>query len=206
MARHMEQLYVQELYVERKFELLKPQWNDQLHEMGGMSRAGNNDPAWTQIDSTGVLVPGFAATGTDELFFGIQVKHDVATGSLYTDTYDEKDQVTQTGRIHIHWMPNSTNTGNVVWKLTVVRCDRAGTYDATDYEVTVAANGTAWREQITDLQHIDISNDVESQVYACRIARENPAEDTFTGIALGLYVDTHFPIFRLGSENEYGDQ
>ena len=206
MARHVEQLWVKELFVENKFEMLKPVWRGIRMPLSGMGRAGANDPAWTQVGATALYVPGFAATGTDELFFFASVGHMTKPGTEYRDTYDENDQVTNEMKCYLNWAPSSTNTGNVEWTVDkVIYIDEDSEPQTAQEKTVVAANGTATKRQSTLISTCDMSSFTIHTLVGFRVGRDNGVNDTFTGTALGFYVEQKMPISRLGTENIEGD-
>ncbi len=202
-----EELYVGELYVENVLEMLKPQWDDVVTPLALAGRLGNTDPNWTQLGSTGIYVPGFSASASNEVFFAIQLPHAAKVGDKFKGYYDPEGLTANEVRLHIHWAPSTNNTGNCRWEITyVIHNVGEATTAAVTEAVDVAANGVPEQEQINGLVAIDASTLRESSVLSCRLRRlGSHANDTFTGVALGLSVDAHVPIYRFGSEAEYGD-
>lgn len=108
-------------------------------------------------------------------------------------------------RPHLHWAPDTTNTGSVVWSFeyTVVRIN--GTFPATTTsEVTDPADGTANKHQIIGFDEIDGSDLSLSSMLVCRLTRlGTDGADTYTGNACFLEFDFHYQIDSLGSEDEF---
>lgn len=108
---------------------------------------------------------------------------------------------------HIHWSPDSTNTGNVVWEFEYVIQSIDGTFagTATNLTVTDAADGTALKHQITELGNIDGSSLGISSMLIGRLTRmsSSDAADTYTGNACFLEIDFHYQVDTAGSREEY---
>jgi hypothetical protein len=137
----------------------------------------------------------------------LQTSHGNGIGPKFSDDYDRNSYVANELRVHIHWLPSTTNTGNCLWKLEhwVSRRDKAyADGDVVTTSVLAAANG-AVKEQITSLVAIDAAGFLDSTCVVFRLYRDGDgATDTFTGVAMAISVDAHIPVYSLGSEEEYG--
>lgn len=114
---------------------------------------------------------------------------------------------------HIHWMPKTTGSGNVVWNLDYTWAN----YDATTPEIfpavttsTVTASGpfTANSHAITGLTTggtgIDGTGKKISSILICRIWRNSSvAGDTYNSDAGLLFLDFHIQIDGSGSTQQY---
>lgn len=153
----------------------------------------NSEPAFEQIGVTGLYSFAFDAANNDDdsLHFVAQLPHGYKEGS---DLHP-----------HIHWLPSTTNTGNVVWELDYVAMAIDGTMGAVQtLEVTVAADGTALKHQVDELGTIDGDGLGISSMLICRLTRlGDDAADTFTGIAYAMEFDFHYQMDMLGSRQEY---
>ena len=83
-------------------------WDDIQVSAGSASRLGFTDPDWAQFQddgsgSTGVYQLAFDNTTDEELYFTAELPHGWKLGSTIYP--------------HVHWSPEDTNTGNVVWGL-----------------------------------------------------------------------------------------
>ena len=206
---YREKLVVKDLYAE-KFELLRPSWDDFVVPLALASRRGNSDPTWTQLGTSGLYLQGFSAAADNEVFFTLQTSHGAMIGNKYSDVYERPvDDLRNVLAPHVHWIPSTTNTGNCVWELTSWPSTRGTAYSDDDVQtstITVAASGVV-TEQINGFDDIDASAFKDSTCIVCRLRRLGSDEDdTFTGVALGVSVDFHMPIHRLGSQAEFGDQ
>lgn len=105
---------------------------------------------------------------------------------------------------HIHWFPNTTNTGDVVWKVFWKIASINDTFSAVDSFRTVeAAGGVVFGHQLTDIGDIDGTGIDISAVIMGNITRLGTAtDDTYTGTVYGLEIDFHYQIDAPGSETE----
>ena len=102
---------------------------------------------------------------------------------------------------HIHWQPEDTNTGDVVWKLAYTIANIDGSFSAVDtFRVLDTGSGTALEHQLIDFGDIDGSSTTISAIIKGNIARMGDAtDDDYTGIAYGLELDFHYEIDSPGS-------
>ncbi len=114
---------------------------------------------------------------------------------------------------HIHWMPKTSGSGNVVWNLDYTWAN----YDATTPEVfpavttsTVTATGpfTANSHAITGLTTggagIDGTGKKISSILICRIWRNSSLSgDTYNSDAGLLFLDFHIQVDGSGSNQQY---
>jgi len=102
---------------------------------------------------------------------------------------------------HIHWHPDGTNTGVVVWKIVYSIANIDGTFSTPDtLRVTDAGDGVALKHQLADFGHMDGTGITISAVIRGNIARMgDAADDTYTGTAYGLEIDFHYEICAPGS-------
>ena len=109
-------------------------------------------------------------------------------------------------RPHLHWAPDNTNTGNVVWQFEYIISNISGTFpsSAVSSEITVAADGTALKHQVDSFATIDGTGLTISHMLICRLTRMSgsDANDTFTGNACFLEFDFHYQKDTMGSRNE----
>lgn len=104
---------------------------------------------------------------------------------------------------HIHWMPSTTNTGNVLWKMKTFVASIDSVFVAIDsFYITDAADGVAFGHQYLDMG--DIPGDTIaglSAIVGGWLSRVGDS-DTYTGSAYGLEIDFHFEIDAPGSSEE----
>jgi|GEM_PF-1664127 len=140
--------------------------------------------------STGVYTYMFEPTDLNQVFFTIQMPH----------TYKEGTDLLP----HVHWSPQSTNTGNCEWKLEYTIANIGDTFgDTATLSMLDAADGTINKHQVTTGATIDGSGMDISHMLVCRLYRDGgEGDDTFTGDAAFLEFDVHFEINTMGSRRE----
>ncbi|MBG7617677.1 MAG: hypothetical protein IZT57_04840 [Chloroflexi bacterium] len=154
------------------------------------------NPALTEPDfednGSGLFAWGFDADSdsTEVLNFIVQIPHSYKEG---TDLHP-----------HLHWQPETTNTGDVAWKVNYAFASIDSAFSATDScWVVDAGDGVALGHQVIDLGDIDGTNLKISAIIMGNVSRVGDhALDTFTGIAYGLELDFHFEIDAPGSRTE----
>lgn len=106
---------------------------------------------------------------------------------------------------HVHWQPDGTNTGNVVWKLAYVISNVNGSWVTADtLRVVDAGDGVALKHQLADLGDIEGDTMKISAMIKGNIGRMGDAtDDTYTGSAYLLEIDFHYQIDSPGSRDEY---
>lgn len=176
-------------------------WDDLRVPINAVKLQGSNDPTFVQFaddsglgdtgTSTGVYVYSFSASSTNEVFFNMQMPHAWLEGSAI--------------KMHVHWAPATTNTGDCRWALEYNKAIVAGTYaGTTTIYVNDAADGTVGKHQIAAFADISMTSDTLSTMIICRLYREGgDAADTFTGAAYFLGVDAHIEFDSMGSQAEY---
>ncbi len=105
---------------------------------------------------------------------------------------------------HIHWQPDGTNTGDVVWKLAYTTASIDSAFSTVDtLRVLDAGSGVALQHQFIDFGDIDGTNLLISAIIKGSIARMGDApDDDFTGTAYGLELDFHFQLDSPGSKEK----
>jgi len=106
---------------------------------------------------------------------------------------------------HIHWSPDTTNTGNVKWELEYTVIDVNGTFPSSTTITQVdAADGTIDKHQVTSLPTISGSGLNISWVMVCRLTRlGDDGQDTYTGNVFFHEFDIHYEVETLGSRQEF---
>ena len=149
-----------------------------------------SEPAFEEF-ADGLYVYKFDTTNADDesVHFIAQMPHSYKEGS---DIYP-----------HIHWAPDSTNTGNVRWQFEYVIANIDGTFagSATSDTITEAADGVALKHQLAELATMDGTGLTISHIIICRLTRLSTSDglDTFTGNACFLEFDFHYEKDTLGS-------
>lgn len=138
-------------------------------------------------------VLGFADNATESVSFSIQLPHSYKLGSTIYP--------------HVHWMPISTNTGDVRWGLEYSWADYGTTFPSpTTIYVNDTAGGVANEHQFASFPSISAGANAGQQVSSmliCRLFREGGnAADTHSGDAAFLEFDIHIEIDTFGSRTE----
>jgi len=159
-------------------------------------RAAINEPDFEKVidngsGSTGVFGYHFAPNVEQEIFFDVQFPHAWKEGS------DVKP--------HVHWMPTTTNAGNVVFQLEFTRADVNDVFGNTSIiTVTDAADGTALKHQIASFSDVDMDGYLLSNMWMCRLSRlGGDAGDTYPDDVVITEFDIHFLINAFGSRQEF---
>jgi hypothetical protein len=176
------------------FTQIAPAWTDKTVSLATAARLGFSDPTWAKYTddgagSTGIYLPYFSASQSNEVYFSLQLPHGQRGAA----------------KIHLHWAPTTADVGNVLWEFEYVKSSRiAETGASTVVQVAATTKGTAKQEQISSLAVLCGLED--SDIIVCRLARiGGDAADTYAGTAAGLSVDAHVNLERIGSETEYPD-
>lgn len=152
-----------------------------------------SEPAFEEFVD-GLYVYKFDTSNADDesVHFVAQMSHSYKEGS---DIYP-----------HIHWSPDSTNGGNVVWQFEYVIANLDGTFAGTAVsdEITVPADGTALKHQLDSFTTISGTGLTISHIFICRLTRmsTSDAADTFTGNACFLEFDFHYEKDTVGSKTK----
>lgn len=177
------------------FTLTIPQWNDERIPLSALS-SPSSTPGFVTL-SGGLSCYGFDKASEEQLDFELQLPHGISTNTAYGID------------LHLHWTGTTAltaGTSNVVWGLEWAMAKIGENYSATTItnRVTNRLNSVRYH-QISDL--VRITNGFgESTVIIGRLFRDGGnASDTYDGDAIGLSLDTHYPVIRLGSSNENTD-
>ena len=158
-------------------------WRDMTADLTGNSGPGANPPSWAEFRD-GMYGWAFAANVTDELFVTFHPNHDVIEGELFYP--------------HIHWSPNTTSTGTVVWKvdITIAKGHDQEAFPAPttcDLTTTISSNKQYQHiiTECTDAQAIAMPE--TDSLIMIRVYREGgDAGDTFPDPVFGLTADIHY--------------
>jgi len=158
---------------------------------------------------TDLEIPGFAATGSEYAYFGIQLPHNYVPG---TDLH-----------WHVHFANSATITDGqtVIFRFRFTSGPINGVMTALGNADATFTNNAAARAAITAVAPAQISGtgilaDTHMIAGGATITgttfglstvlygrMERLSADTYTGVALFLSADAHIQKNRLGSENEY---
>ena len=164
------------------------------------------DTVWDDLRSpvTAINPPGL---GSDPTFDTTNIGYSFANGSLnflfiilqLPHSYKEGTDIVP----HIHWMPSTTNTGTVSWRLEYAWVNNLETQPGlTTVDITPTPNGTANKLQLNTFGAISKANAEISSMLTIKLSRLGNT-DAFTGNAILKEFDVHFQINTLGSRSEY---
>ena len=166
-------------------------WDDlRIPAQNTKLNAAKSEPAFEEL-MDGLFVMKFDTTNADDesVHFVAQMPHGYKEGS---DIYP-----------HIHWCPDSTNTGNVRWQFEYVIANIGGTFPGTvtSETITEAADGVQFKHQVVGFSAISGAGLTISHMIICRLTRLSTSDgaDTFTGNACFLEFDFHFEKDMMGS-------
>ena len=105
---------------------------------------------------------------------------------------------------HVHWSPDNTDTGDVVWELEYTFISINGTFPASTTVTAVdAADGVDNKHQLTAITDIDGTGIGISAMLVGRLTRlTSDIRDDFTGNAILHEIDFHFQKDSIGSRQE----
>jgi hypothetical protein len=177
---------------DKTVELQETVWNDINFPGSALSQGVANKPDSISIlSSGGIRAYGFDGNATlEELHGSGEILHDWKEGTALHP--------------HVHWMPTTTNAGNVKWNIEYSWQNIDGTFSApTTISVTAAAGGTAWvhkRSETTTISGsgLNINNAIVFRVY------RDPTDvaDTYPDDAAFIQVGFHYEIDTIGSRQE----
>ena len=107
---------------------------------------------------------------------------------------------------HVHWAPTTTNTGNVLWRLSYMASDLNGTFSGTltDLDIVHASSGIVGKHQIISFAEVAGIGAAVSTMIMWKLTRvAGDVLDTYTGNARLLEFDIHYQIDTVGSRQEH---
>lgn len=162
-------------------------WND-INVAGTSLGVAASAPDLIQLNSGTIYVRGFDGNVTTEQLFGdVEIIH----------TYKEGTDLVP----HVHWMPTTTNAGNVKWQMTYAWTNRGSAAPAeATISVVQAAGGTAWVQRRADFPAISGSGKGIGSHLSIRFFRDpSDGSDTYPNDAAVLSIGFHHEIDSLGS-------
>lgn len=150
---------------------------------------GASAPDPVQVKGGTIFTRAFDGNVTAEQLFGsLELNHNWAEGTII--------------KPHVHWMPTTTNAGNVKWRLTwAISQDGLLTGENTVTAVS-AAGGVAWVEKRADFTDINLAGYKIGAQFMYRLWRD-PAnadgQDTYPDDAAVQTFGLHVLIDTLGS-------
>jgi hypothetical protein len=163
-------------------------FND-INISGNSLGVGPTSPGTVALVGSGILTYAFIGTGVqvDELHGSVEILHDYLEGSNIVP--------------HVHWMPTTSDVGNVKWQMEYMWVNRGGTAVAsTTTSVVTAAGGTAWVGHISNFPAVSGAGMGMGSRFAFRIFRD-PADgsDTYAFDAALLDIGIHYEVDTVGS-------
>lgn len=156
-------------------------WDDMTVDLQRSIKLGVTDPEWGAWRGGNIYTYHFDDTRDEELAFSIQMSHQYKHGT--------------TMNLHVHYSPDTTATGNVVWGIGyTMGCIN----DTMNAEVIVTAAATIASPSQYKHLLIDITNNIPScnnpsAVIFGRVFRNgSSSNDTLTGDCSGLSLDIHY--------------
>lgn len=172
-----------------KFNGAATVWDD--INMGAVSLgAGASAPDLITLGGGGntILVRGFDGNAiAEQLFDDIEITHG----------YKEETDIV----CHVHWMPTTTNAGDVKWQLTYAWTNRTGGLPSeTTISVVQAAGGVAWVPHRADFPAISGTGKGIGSHLSIRLFRDpTDAADTYPDDAALQSFGVHYEIDTVGS-------
>lgn len=158
-------------------------WSDMTADLSAGKAVGANAPTWSAWNGGVMDAYAFDAATMNEMWITFHPNHDIIEGSLYYP--------------HIHWMPNTTSTGVVAWKVDI--CTAKGhnqaAFNTTPVTVDLADTVTSnsqYMHRIVEASTGIAMPEVDSLIMI-RVYRDAAdASDTFPDAVFGLTVDIHY--------------
>ena len=150
--------------------------------------------------------PDFEDRGDGIFAWGFDPDSDSTWVLNFTAQTPHERKDSSTIEAHIHWQPDGTNTGSVVWKLVYSVANVNGEFTTTDtLRVVDPADGVTLKHQLIDFGEIAGSDTLRiSAAIMGHVGRMgDAADDTYTGTAYGIELDFHYQTDSPGSRDEY---
>jgi len=167
-------------------------WNDLKSSFSTGRLVGANTPTDAVFTDT-IRAYNFSAAAMEEIHMPpLHVEHDYKPGSkIY---------------FHIHWSPGDTNAGIVRWGIeyTIAKGHSQMAFQAsTTVYLEQAGSGTAKQHQIIE-DTTGVSTNIEpDSLILARVFRDGAhANDTYTGVAWGHFMDIHYQSDRKNTVNK----
>ena len=148
---------------------------------------GASIPSWGTLNN-GLYTLNFEDNKSNQIIFVAQMPHKYKEG---TDIYP-----------HIHWLPTTANSGNVVWKFEYSWFNvNEAAPTSTTLSTTDATEGDK-KHQIASFGPIDGTGKKISSILVCRVWREgSDTDDTYSDKAGFLEFDFHYEVDAMGSRD-----
>ena len=165
-------------------------WDDLRFPVQNLRLPSSNPAVYevVTIDGVGWELLTFAAGVDRQVMFNCQLPHGWFEG---TDL-----------KFHVHWMPETTNAGNIIWELQYMWENVNGVFSTTVLITsTTAAPGVINQHTIAGVDDL-LATDrkISSMIIGCLTRRGASGDDTFTGKARLLEADFHIKWDTTGSK------
>jgi hypothetical protein len=157
--------------------------------------AAGINPVGAASDATRNTTDGrleFSASATNMIALQVQMPHAWKEGSAISP--------------HIHWSPETTNVGNVLWQLDYKIAGINETFPGswTTQAVLAPSGGVANKHLLVEFADIPMTGKTLSCMILMLLSRiGGDGTDTFTGLAQLNEFDIHYESDSLGSREEY---
>jgi hypothetical protein len=185
-----DELYPPETWDIKSYQSDRVVWDDVRVAASSIRIQGvSNIPDWGGVGDGNLYALAFDPTTMEQVFFTVQLPH---TYKLGTNIHP-----------HIHWMPETTDTGTVRWGLEYewVNIGDSMTGGST-ITIDDDGDGTLLKHQIAEFAELSGVGKGMSSMLICRVYRD-ATNDDFADDAYLLEIDFHFEIDSLGSRQEY---
>lgn len=178
----------------------QPHWDDLRVPVTATKLGGSKDPDFGQfldngLGSQGVFLYRFDPTQEQEIYFAVQLPHTWIEGTAILP--------------HVHWVPITNNSGDVIWGLEYALFGINETSDPAATTIITATapslgNDGVDKHLVAGFGTIDMSGKGVSTMLLCRLFRDaGNAADTYTGDAGLLEIDFHYQLDSLGSSQQF---
>lgn len=168
-------------------------WYDMTAPLLGSGMPNANAPALTAFGPTPSLYKAYVFALDDYCYVQpFHVTHNIKpNGQAY---------------IHVHWSTNGISTNSVKWEFQILRAlghNQANFGAATTLSVTQAAQGSAWRHMIAE---VDVSQTLTltepDELILVTLKRVTNGGTNNTDSVFGLMVDFHHEVDRNSTPNK----
>jgi len=159
-------------------------YDDIIIQAANLRPSGTTPPTFTVFKDS-IYAIQFTNAQTDIVYGSFEIPH----------TYKEGTDL----EVHLHWSPDSTNTGNCVFNFAYTIANMNGTFGAEATKTfTQAGSGTINKHQyVSNNTNIDGSALYIGGIIVFALSR--PTGDAFTGNAFLHSIGVHYEIDTMGS-------
>lgn len=173
-------------------------WTDYLSSISAGKAVGANAPTWSAFRGN-IDAYEFDAGTMNEIWMVFHINHDYKLGSAIYP--------------HIHWSPNTINTGVVRWgfEYMYAKGHSQASFPASTtvyVEETISSNSQYLHiiSEVSDANVIPSTGVETDGIVLMRVFRDAAhANDTFPDAVHGFFVDLHVQIDKLSTKNKSPD-